>query len=127
MAKFIATQDINQSDYLGYKDKAKSLFQMTEIAYYEEKLWDAVAINGIHCCICASDSLIAYYHSKRVTAKDHLLSAEYLGRLELKDTKKYSNTLSDIIRKKNMAEYTAKQLTEKDADTIFKKVYIHFS
>tara|TARA_Y100001970_G_scaffold68369_1_gene87088 strand:+ start:4814 stop:4972 length:159 start_codon:yes stop_codon:yes gene_type:complete len=48
MAKFVATQDINQSDYLGFKDKAKSLFKITEIAYYEEKLWDAVAINGIH-------------------------------------------------------------------------------
>lgn len=81
MAKFVATQDINQSDYLGYKDKAKSLVQMTEIAYYEEKLWDAVAINGIHCCICASDALIARYHSKRLSAKDHSLSTEYLGRL----------------------------------------------
>ena len=127
MAKHIPTQKINQSDYLGYKKKAEALFQMTEIAYYETKLWDAVAINGIHCSICASDALIARYHSKRVSAKDHSLSAEYLGRLELKYAKKYSNTLADIIRKKNMAEYTSKQLTEKDADTIYKKVDRFFS
>ena len=79
--------------------------------------WNSAGLLAIHSAISASDALLGHQAGFRSTSPDHKVAVDLLGRIgtDSKDWANQINRLGRILGKKNLVEYEARPLTEKEA------------
>ena len=112
------TEKLDRSKFAVYLAKAKNFRLQMEEAMRSPN-FDSVAVLGIHCAISASDAVAVYYLGERSKSERHEDAAALLERTNIPQAREKARQLLTILQDKNLAEYEPRQVSEKDAKTIF--------
>ena len=110
------TEKLDKSRFAVYLAKAKNFRLQMEEAMKSPN-FDSVAVLGIHCAISASDAV--YYLGERSKSERHEDAAALLERTDIPQAMEKARQLLTILKDKNLAEYEPRQVSERDAKTIF--------
>src|SRR3989338_251734 len=114
------TKDVAKSSYSNYLKKADECFRAAQNSFNSEE-WNASAINAIHCCISACDSICVYFLGKRHSGEDHNDAAKLFQSVKNdEEVKTNANRIMRILRTKNMAEYEERLVRKTEAEAILK-------
>lgn len=120
MAAKSKTRDVPRAAYKNFMQKARECFHSARISLQNEE-WNAVAINGIHCAISASDAMCVYFLGKRNSGDDHNQAVVLFKTIKSNEAFNVNaNRLVRILRMKNMAEYEERLVYKTEAEKIFK-------
>ena len=126
MVNRLNVKPIDPNSSQNYLKKAIEFYDVMEISN-DEKKWNAVGLNAVHCVISASDAMLAKYGSIRNTSQDHKEAADILVQaVRHPDTKQNASHLRKVLGQKNIIEYEKRLFTEKDAIEIIKPATIFF-
>jgi len=119
-AKRITTRKIERTKYVVYLKKAEE-FYYTMLEAKNEKRWNAVGLNAIHCAISACDAVLVFHLGLRSSGDDHSDAADLLSTVSnIQDIEQKSKTLANILSKKNLVEYEDRDFLENEAETLIK-------
>lgn len=115
------TRDVSKALYSNYLKKAEECFHAAKNSFTSQE-WNATAINAIHSCISACDSLCVYFLGKRYAGESHDDAVKLLRTIRTDDEKinESANRFLRIIRIKNMAEYEERLVYRTEAEKILK-------
>jgi hypothetical protein len=112
---------LESSKHTVYWKKAQDFYQGTLTAS-NDKNWNSLVLNAVHCAISAADALLVKKKGIRCSSKDHFDIVELLRtNIDDKEITKYSASLSKIIDFKHLVEYEDRSVLEKEAYDIFLK------
>ena len=120
MIRKFKTRDVNKSSYTNYLKRAEECFHAAQHSLLEQE-WNASAINAIHCCIAACDTMCVFFLGKRHSGDNHNDASALFK--TIKSTDEYNtnaNRILRILRMKNMAEYEDRLVYKSEAEKIFK-------
>ena len=119
-AKRITTRKIERTKYIVYLKKAEE-FYYTMLAAKNEKRWNAVGLNAVHCAISACDAILVFHLGLRSSSEDHGDVVDLLSTVSnIQDIEQKSKTLASILSKKNLVEYEDRDFLESEAETLVK-------
>ena len=120
MSPQFKTRDVAKAFYSNYLKRAQECLHAAVDSYAKEE-WNAAAINAIHCCIAACDSMCVYFLGKRSIGENHndvvVLFKSINSNEEISIN---ANRISRILRTKNMAEYEERLVYKTEAEKILK-------
>ena len=116
MAKKHRTTNVTREQAQGYLNKAREFLRDSKKAMRDGQ-WNSAGLLAIHSTISASDALLGYQAGLRSTSPDHKTSADLLNGIGAgsRDWSKQINRFNRILGKKNLVEYEARPITEKEA------------
>lgn len=104
-----------------YIKRANELWRHASQAH-RDKDYDACTIMVIHASISLADAACVVHQGSRYAGTSHDEAVQYFYDLGIQDAdfKKACRRLGQIISEKNAAEYGGNNLTENNADSIYK-------
>lgn len=110
-----------------YLKKAEEFYQ-SMIEAYRRGRWNSAGLEGIHCAISATDALLGMKSRLRSTGESHAHAAELL-RQHIHDerTNQQAGRFAQIIHRKNVVEYDARDFTQAEATGVYKDVDRYFT
>ncbi len=116
MAKKHRTTSVTREQAQSYLNKATE-FLLDAKKGMRDGQWNSAGLLAIHSTISASDALLGYRAGFRSTSPDHKVAADLLSRIgaSSKDWSNQINRFNRIVGKKNLVEYEARSITEKEA------------
>ena len=104
-----------------YVKRANELWRYASEAY-ENKDFDACAVNAIHACISLADAACIAHGGARYSGTSHDEAVQYFHDLRIPDDnfKRACRRFGQMIGEKTTAEYGGRNLTSKEAESIFK-------
>jgi hypothetical protein len=117
-AKHISFKNVEKTKYTVYLGKAND-FYSAMLQSYSNKNWHSVGLEAVHCAISITDCLLVRKKGIRCSSQDHRdLIHLLVDQIDIEETKKYANTLTQIIAMKNIVEYEDRSFREKEANDI---------
>lgn len=118
--KYKITQG-GQTEIKAYIKRSYELWQYASLAY-RDRNYDACVIMTIHSCISLADAACISHQGARYAGSSHDEAVQYFCDLQIQheDFKKSCRRLGQIVSEKTTAEYGGSNLTEKNADFIYK-------
>jgi HEPN domain-containing protein len=116
MARKFKTVSVSKEDSGKYLNKALEFLAESNRCLSDQK-WNCAGLLAIHTAISAVDSILGYVAGCRSSSSDHGDTVE-LVRQQLKhieESSKQANRLSRILGKKNLVEYEAREVSQKEA------------
>ena len=116
MAKKHRTTSVTREQAQSYLKKAAE-FPLNSKKAMKDSQWNSAGLLAIHSAISASDALLGYQAGFRSTSPDHKVAVDLLSRIGTgsKDWSNQVNRFNRILGKKNLVEYEARPITEKEA------------
>ncbi|MEW6041469.1 MAG: hypothetical protein AB1633_08115 [Elusimicrobiota bacterium] len=100
--------------------KAEEFYQ-TMLQAEKEKHWNAVGLNAVHCAISDCDAILVFHLGLRSSSEYHEDAVSLLSSLEnISDAGQKSQTLTNILAKKNLVEYEDRDFHENEARLLIK-------
>ena len=115
--KPIKSAPVDKAKLAVYRKRADECVNIADQAF-RDSMWYGTCINAIHAAIALSDCLSIFLRGTRYAGSNHEEAIDFYGTLGLKKDgfQKSIQNFGKLISIKNMAEYSDKTLTEKDAD-----------
>lgn len=114
------TQDVSKASFVNYLKRAEECLCAARRGY-DDRQWNACAINAIHSCIAACDAMCVYFLGKRHSGEDHNGAAGLFKTIKNNDEMNTNaNRIARILRMKNMAEYEERLVFESEAEKMLK-------
>lgn len=121
MTRKYKTASAGEVEIRAYIKRANELWRHASSAYRDGDR-DACAIMAIHSCISLADAACVAHQGSRYAGTSHDEAVQYFHDLGFRDDgfKKACRRLGQIIGEKTAAEYGGNNLTEKNAEFIYK-------
>jgi hypothetical protein len=110
----LKTEDVGRERYSVYLSKAAEFYALMKNAE-EKELWNGVGLNAIHCAISSCDALTTFYLGLRSRGEKHEDIVQLMKRVRASGIEERIKQLLDVLAIKNLVEYEALELGEKDA------------
>ncbi|MFA5363347.1 MAG: hypothetical protein WC335_08965 [Candidatus Omnitrophota bacterium] len=120
MMKYLKTRAVDRNDYVVFWNKAEEFYEIMRHAY-QNRMWAAVGLNGVHCVISSCDAVLVKSQGIRSAGEDHLQAVELLGRVSVSGIEKQTAAARRIIAKKNIIAYENREFRESEAADIYKQ------
>jgi uncharacterized protein (UPF0332 family) len=116
MTKKHRTTAVTRPQAQTYLNKAKEFLVASREAMKEDR-WNSAGLLAIHAAISSADALLGYQAGYRSTSPDHRVAATLLKELGVgsADRSDQIRRFKRILSKKNIVEYEARQITQKEA------------
>jgi hypothetical protein len=113
----IRTRAVDRHLYENYLKKADEYHKAMNMCH-ENWLWNACAVNAIHCAISSTDALTVFYLGFRHAGDRHQDVLQLLQKLDIdkKELRSKSRQLSSLLTIKNAAEYEERLMDDNDAE-----------
>lgn len=104
-----------------YIKRANELWRYAQTAY-DNRDFDACAVNTIHSCISLADAACIAHGGARYSGTSHDEAVQYFHDLHIPDEnfKRACRRFGQMIGEKTTAEYGGHNLTPKEAESIYK-------
>ena len=120
MTRQIRRKARERNTYINYLKKGNEYLAAAEESM-KQKIYDAAALSCIHSVISLMDSIIIYYAGQVSASERHEDSIILLRELVKKDgINECTRHASEVLRQKNIVEYTDAIMSEKQAEMIYK-------
>ncbi|MEK7849417.1 MAG: HEPN domain-containing protein [Candidatus Omnitrophota bacterium] len=120
MMKHLRTRAVEQSEYVGYWNKAEEFYEVMGHAF-KNRMWAAVGLNAVYCVISVCDALLVKSQGIRAAEDDHIRTLELLASAPIAGIEKQVTMVRRIIAKKNIIAYESREFRESEASDIFKQ------
>lgn len=115
------TRDVQKSLYANFLKRAEECAHAAQNSFANQE-WNAAAINAIHSCIAACDTMCVYFLGKRHAGENHneVVNLFMTIKDENEEIKTNANRILRILRIKNMAEYEERLVYKPEAEKVLK-------
>lgn len=121
MTRSYRTSEGNKLHVLSYVKRANELWRYASEAS-ENSDFDACAVNAIHACISLVDAACIAHSGARYSGTSHDEAIQYFHDLRIPgdNFKRACRRFGQMIGEKTAAEYGGRNLSSKEAESIFK-------
>ena len=121
MAPKFNSRDVTKSLYTNFFKKAEECFHASKNSFTVQE-WNAAAINAIHSCIAACDTMCVYFLGKRHSGENHNDAVGPFKTIKAGDEEinANANRILRILRIKNIAEYEERLVYKSEAEKILR-------